>query len=202
MGAADAAVLYSARVDRDAGVIIVRGADFQPSSSVTLGGVPVSADYLGAGWLEIPFAEAVYTAVQWGGSYRLTVDGTTVSVYMSQPITPLPPEPPPEPPPPTGGPDCPCIASWEASAVPKDNFSWCTYGQDGTQAYIFAPRDGRWITSAAFDPFNPFFDPVDPGNSISYCVLVDDGSYVIAEPVTNVQQFSDCENWMWINICI
>lgn len=191
--------IHSVHIDRQGERIIVRGVDLDLAASVTLGGVAVPTANETSSELEIPFGTDVYAAVQWEASYNLVIDGTvSLSVYIDGPII-APPPPPPEPPP--GGPDCPCITGWTESGIPKDNFSWCTYGQDGNQLYIYAPRD-QWIISTAFDPGNLFFDPVDPGNSISYCVLIDDGSYTVAEPVVNIDQYSDCENWMWIKICL
>jgi hypothetical protein len=72
---------------------------------------------------------------------------------------------------------------------------------DGTQESTSGQRDSFFI-SAAFDPNNIFFDPVDPGNSISYCALHDGVSWTVAEPVVNQDEFDDCDHWLWINICI
>ncbi len=170
--------------------------DLNLASGVTLGGIPVPVNTLGPGELEIPFGVEVYSSVLWEGSYNLVIDGSvTLSVYIDAPIVAPPPPPPP------GGPDCPCIAGWSSSGIPQDNMSWCLYGQDGDQLYTFATRN-QWTISAAFDPGNLFFDPVAPGNSVSYCVLIDNGSYTVAEPVVNIDQYSDCEAWLWRKICI
>jgi hypothetical protein len=191
--------INSIHVDREGERIIVRGVDLDLATTVTLGGVTVPTANVTTSELDIPFGTEVYSAVQWEASYNLVIDGTEhLSVYIGAPIV-APPTPPPEPPP--GGPDCPCITGWEESDIPKDNFSWCYYGQDGNQLWIFAIRE-QWTISAAFDPSDLYFDPVEPGNSVSYCVLMDSGSYTVAEPVVNSDQYSNCEDWMWINICL
>ena len=200
-GIASGAEVNSVHVDRVGEKILVRGSGFVSGTSFTLGGVSVPTTNVTDSELDIPFGVEIYTAVQWEASYSLVVDSAEhLSVYIAAPIT-EPPPPPPPPPPPSGGPDCPCIADWSASDMPQDNFSWCYYGQDNNQLWMYAPRD-NFIISTAFDPGNLFFDPVEPGNSISYCVLIDNGSYTVAEPVVNIDQYSDCENWMWINICL
>lgn len=199
---ARAAEIHSVYVDREQEKIVVEGAGFANPLSASLAGGVVPATRVSASLVEIPFGAEIYSTVQWQGSYRLEVDGVTLFVYFAAPVIEPPPPPPPEPPPPTGGPACPCIAGWEASAIPKDNFTWCLYGQDGTQLWFNGNREGRWTIGMAFDPYQPYFDPVEPGNSISYCVLIDNGSYNVAEPVTNIDQYSDCENYMWQNICL
>jgi len=201
-GPASAAEIYSVYVDRQQDKIVVQGAGFTSPVSAALGGIDVPATLLNSGLLEIPFGAEVYASVQWEASYRLEVEGVALFIYIDTPIIEPPPPPPPEPPPPVGGPDCPCLAQWQASVIPKDNFTWCLYGQVGTQLWFNGSRDGRWDIGMAFDPYLPYFDPVDPGNSISYCVLIDNGSYEVAQPVTNIDQYSDCENWLWQKICI
>ena len=187
-------------VDRAAGEIVIKGSGFTSPATITLGGLEVPAGSVTASQIDIPFSTEVATAVMWRATYRLSVDGAAdFSVYIKAAIDD--PAPPPPPPPPSGGTDCPCIAGWEASAIPKDNWSWCNYGLDGTQDWIYANRDSFFISSA-FDPNNIFFDPVDPGNSISYCALHDGTSWTVAEPVVNKEQFDDCEVWMWVKICI
>jgi hypothetical protein len=193
------AELHSVHVDRPSERLIVRGIDFDSTTTFELAGVAVPTANVSPNQLDLPFGPEIYSAVQWQGSYRFVVDGTVaVSIYIDAPIEG--PSPPPPPPPP-GGPDCPCIAGWEASGIPRDNFTWCYYGQDGNQLWMIGVRDS-YVISTAFDPTNLFFDPAAPGNSISYCTLENDGGYEVAEPVVNDQQFSDCELWMWQNICI
>ncbi len=192
----------SVQVDRNAQKLIVKGSGFDDATSFTLGGVAVSTDnVLDTTQLDIPFSLEVATAVQWRGSYKMIADGTIeFSVYINAPIDdPTPPPPPPPPPP--GGTTCPCIAGWDASGIPKDNFTLCFYQLDGTQESTSGQR-GPYFISAAFDPNNIFFDPVDPGNSISYCALHDGVSWTVAEPVVNQDEFDDCDHWLWINICI
>ena len=197
---ASGAEVDSVHVDRVEEKILVRGSGFVPGTSFNLGGVSVPTANVTDSELDIPFGIEIYTAVQWEASYSLIVDDAArLSIYIAAPITE--PLPPPPPPPPSGGPDCPCIGDWSASGIPQDNFSWCYYGQDNNQLWMYAPRD-NFIISSAFDPGNIFFDPVEPGNSVSYCVLIDNGSYTVAEPVVNIDQYSDCENWMWRKICI
>jgi len=199
-GVALSAEIHSVHVDREGERILIRGSGFDLATSFTLSGLAVPTANVTPTELDIPFGTEIYSAVQWEASYRLIMDGTDrVSVYIDAPITAPPPPPPPPPPP--EGPDCPCKTAWSSSGIPKDNFTWCYYGQDGNQLWMYGVRD-NWTISTAFDPGNTFFDPVDPGNSVSYCVLIDNGSYSVAEPVVNVDQYSDCENWMWINICI
>jgi len=194
-----AVTIHSVHVDREGERIVIKGVDLNLATTVTLGGVTVPATTVTSSELEISFGSEVYSAVQWEASYNLVIDGSeTLSVYIDAPIV-APPPPPPEPPP--GGPDCPCISGWSASGFPKDNFSLCLYGQDGNQLWFYANRN-PWTISFAFDPGNLYFDPAAPGNSVSYCVLIDNGSYSVAEPVVNIDQYSDCENWMWRNICI
>jgi hypothetical protein len=198
--AAWAVEIDSVHVDRAGLKISVKGSGFALSTGLTLGGVAVTNDFVSATQLDIPFGPGLASAVMWRGSYKLVADGTTeFSVYIREPIED--PAPPPPPPPPPGGPDCPCIAGWDASGMPQDNVTLCFYQLDGTQESTSAQR-GSYFISAAFDPNNIFFDPVDPGNSISYCALHDGTDWTVAEPVVNQDQFDDCDHWLWINICI
>ncbi len=195
-----ALTIDSVQVDRVAQKLIVKGSGFDVATSFTLGGVAVSTDFVSATELDIPFSLEVALAIMWRGSYKMIADGTIeFSVYIKAPIDD--PTPPPPPPPPPGGTTCPCTDAWEASGIPKDNFTLCYYGIDGTQEFIYGERSEYFI-SAAFDPNNIFFDPVDPGNSISYCALHDGVSWTVAEPVVNQDEYNDCENWMWIRVCI
>ena len=185
-----AAELYSVHVDRSTQKIIVKGSGFNQAMTVTLGGIAVIKGNVTANELEIPFASEVYAAVQWEASYNLVIDGTNrISVYIDAPILA---------PPPAGGPDCPCLAQWQAYGFP---YTFCGEGSDGTQSYIYASAYNAFL-SAAFDPNNILFDPVNPGNSISYCALLENDTYIVAEPVVNQDQYSDCYNWMWANVCL
>ncbi len=189
-----AAEIYSAHVDREAQKIIIRGTGFNQSTTLTLGGVSVNTANVTGTELDIPFAAAVYLVVQWEGSYNLIVDDINrITVYIEAPILA---------PPPPGGPDCPCIAGWEGAGLFPDTFL-CGDGTDGTQSYIFGNSfvDNSFI-SAAFDPNNIFFDEDVPGNSISYCALIQNNVYTVAEPVVNQDQYTDCYAWMWANICL
>ena len=68
--------IHSIQVDRDLDKIIVKGADFDLVSSVTLGGVLVIPSApLAPTVMEIPFSAEVYLAVQWAASYNLVLDG-------------------------------------------------------------------------------------------------------------------------------
>ncbi len=195
-----ALTIDSVQVDRVTQKLIVKGSGFDIATSFTLGGVAVSTDNVSATELDIPFSLEVALAIMWRGSYKMIADGTIeFSVYIKAPIDD--PAPPPPPPPPPGGTNCPCIAGWDASGIPKDNFTLCFYQVDGTQESTSGQRDSFFI-STAFDPNNIFFDPVDPGNSISYCALHDGVSWTVAEPVVNQDEFDDCDHWLWINICI
>jgi hypothetical protein len=195
--------LHSVSVDRINDRMVVRGDGFDGSTTFTLGGAAVATVNVTPTELDIPFDIDVAAAAQWRGSYRLVAnDSVWISVYIAAPIdAPGEPPPPPPPPPPPGGTECPCLAGWEASGIPKDNWAWCTRYFDGTQESLSAPRD-PWFISVAHDPYNLFFDPVDPGNSVSYCALHDGTDWTVAEPVVNRDQFDDCEHWMWMNICI
>jgi hypothetical protein len=191
--------IHSASVDVNSENVIVRGRGFAMSTELRFGGVPVTYNYLNANLLEIPFSEELSSAARWRGSYRLTADDTAwISIYVAAPI-PGPAQPPP---PGTGGLDCPCIGDWESSGVPRDWF-WCERRFDGTQESLSGQHLSEpWFISIAHDPNQLIFDPVDPGNSISYCALHDGSDWTVAEPITNRDQFDDCENWMWLNVCI
>ena len=192
--------IHSASIDSSAETIIVRGSGFTAATELRMGGVLVANDYVNSNRLEIPFSEDVSNAAQWRGSYRLTAnDDAWISLYAAAPI----PGPSPPPPPGTGGPDCPCISGWEASSVPRDFWFWCERRNDSTQESLSGQHlSAPWFISIAHDPNNLFFDPGDPGNSISYCALHDGSDWDVAEPVTNRDQFDDCEEWMWLNVCL
>ncbi len=193
--------IHSVTVDRTAQKVVVRGEGFSGATDFSFGGVPVPSTNLSASEQEIAFGPELGAAAPWRGSYRLLAesagDAAGFSVYISEAII----DPTPPPPPPPGGPDCPCIAAWEASDFPRDNFTWCTYGADGNQSFIIGVRDSFTI-SALFDPDNIVFDAANPGNSTSICALDDNGAYLVAEPVVNQDQYSDCENWFWRNVCL
>ena len=87
------------------------------------------------------------------------------------------------------------------SGIPKDGFTFCYYDYSGQQQWIAGQRD-QWFISAAFDPYNIYFDAADPGNSISYCALNDGIDWTVAEPVVNQDQFDDCNHWLWLYICL
>lgn len=194
--------LHSVSIDRPNDRIVVRGANLDGVVSFTLGGREVATDNVTPGALDIPFSADVATAVQWRGSYRLETDsGSWITMYAAEPISVPSGPPPPPPPPPPGGTDCPCIAGWEASGIPKDNLTLCFWNYDTQQQWISGQR-GSWFISTAYDPYNLVFDPVDPGNSISYCALHDGLDWTVAEPVVNQDQFDDCNLWLWRNICI
>lgn len=175
----------------------MHGTGLDLASSIKLGGVAVPSDNVTRTQRELPFGADLATAAQWRGSYALVVDGATrLAVYADAPI----PDPT-SPPPPPAGPDCPCIAGWEASGIPNDNFTWCYYGTDGTQNYIYGQRD-EWFIASAFDPNDLLFDPAGPGNSVSFFALHDGVDYTAAEPVVNEDQYWDCELYLWVKICI
>lgn len=200
-GGAQALEIHSVEVDRAAEKVIVKGAGFAGATSFIFGGVPVPSTGVTASEQEIAFGPELATAAMWRGSYRLLAesggDSVAFSVYIGEAIN----DPTPPPPPPPGGPDCPCIPGWEASGFPRDNFTWCTYGFDGNQSFIIGLRDSFTI-SALFDPDNIVFDAANPGNSTSVCALDDSGNYTVAEPVVNQDQYDDCENWFWSNVCL
>jgi len=197
--------LHSASVDRAGERIIVRGAAFNGGTVITLGGVTIPTANVTPDALDLPFDTDLYSAVQWRGSYSLVADGSErMSVYIDAPIE-APPPPPPPPPPPSGGPDCPCTAGWDATGINNwdfVHFILCSDGQDGTQQYISGVEyGGPWFFAAAFDPNNIYFDMGDPGNSVSFCAAHDGSGYTVAEPVTNEDQYWDCYEKLWVDIC-
>lgn len=195
-----AQVIYSAHVDLENAKITVTGGSLDTVGVFTLGGVTVSTANVTASTLDIPFNADVANAVQWPGSYRLVADGSVfISVYFGAAVED--PGAPPPPPPPPAGPDCPCIAGWDASGIPQDGLTLCWYDYSGPQQWIAGQRD-QWFISAAFDPYNIYFDPVDPGNSVSYCALNDGTDWTVAEPVVNQDQFDDCNHWLWLRVCL
>lgn len=191
-----AQAIHSAHLDSEGEKIIVRGSGFTGGSTFVLAGVSVAAENITPTQADIPFSEALAQIAQWRGSYRLAVDDTAwISLYLDAPIVFYPD-------PQEGGPDCPCIAAWEASNYPLDNFTLCYYDNVSQQQWISGQRGSLFI-STAFDPGNILFDPINPGNSVSYCALVEDGTtYTVAEPVVNQDQFDDCWNWFWSKVCL
>lgn len=190
-----ATAIYSAQVDRNEQKIIVTGEGFSPLLTVTLAGISVNTANVSNTELHIPFATAVYLAIQWEGSYNLVVDETNrLSIYIEAPILA---------PPLVGGPDCPCIDGWETAGLFPDTFL-CGDGVDGTQSYIYGNSyvDTSFFISAAFDPNNIFFDENEPGNSLSFCALIQNNLYTVSEPVVNQEQNSDCFAWIWSNVCL
>ncbi len=188
----------SVEVDRGAQVIIIKGSGFDASLSLTLGGISQPSSNISSTLQEIPFGPALAAAIMWRGSYKLIATDVGGSVEFSVYIRAAINDPAPPPP---GGSSCPCIPGWEASSIPKDNFSWCSYGTDGSQSYIIAPRDA-FVISALFDPNDVFFDAANPGNSTSICALQDNGNFTVAEPLLNQDEYDDCEQWLWVNICL
>jgi hypothetical protein len=195
--------IHSVQVDRNLEKLVVKGIDLDLVSSITLGGVSVVASApVAPNLMEIPFSEPIYSAVQWPGNYNLIVDGSVrLSVYIDAPITP-PPGPP------TGGPDCACVPGWEANAsLIADNWAFCQPISDGSQiGYVGSsttaiyPGPTPWLAATAYDSENPTaFDYGNPGAALSFCALdVNiDGTYEVAEPVTNIDQYNDCVNWLF-----
>lgn len=201
--------IYSIHVDRELEKIVVKGADLDLVTTVTLGGVTVVPTAPVAPTLmEIPFATEVYSAVQWEASYNLVLDGNQrLSVYIASPID-APPGPP------TGGLDCACIPGWEAYAsLIADNWAYCQPLSDGNQVGYVASSDTAlfpgptpWWLAVAYDADHPQdFDYADPGSARSFCSLdVDaDGTFEVAEPVTNIDQYNDCVDWLFSQlVCI
>lgn len=193
--------IHSVEVDRTATIMTVKGDGFTGGTSFTFGGVPVPSTNVSASEQEIAFGPELATAAMWRGSYQLLAENGSDSVGFSVYIGAAINDPAPPLPPPPGGPDCPCIPGWEASGFPKDNFTWCTYGLDGSQSFIIGIRDSFTI-SALYDPDNIVFNAANPGNSTAICALDDNGAYTVAEPVVNQDQYHDCENWFWANVCL
>jgi hypothetical protein len=195
--------IHSIQVDRDLDKIVVQGADLDLVSSVTLGGVSVIPSApLAPTVMEIPFSAEVYLAVQWAASYNLVLDGSLrLSVYIDGAINP-PPGPP------SGGLECACIPGWVANAsLIEDNWAFCQPIYDGNQVgYVGSsttaiyPGPTPWLAAAAYDFDDPTaFDYGNPGAARSFCALdVNiDGVYEVAEPVTNIDQYDDCVNWLF-----
>ena len=114
--------------------------------------------------------------------------------------------PPPPPPPPPLSADCPCISGWEASGITDHFYYFCTEYTGGTQISLSGSPidsgDPDFFISTSFDPNNIFFDPIDVGNSVSYCALHDGVSWSVGEPVQSWEQYDNCVDWMWINVCL
>lgn len=195
--------LHSIQVDRDQGKIVVKGTDLDLVASVTLGGVTVIPSApIAPTLMEISFSDEIYLAVQWAASYNLVLDGSLrLSVYIDGAINP-PPGPP------SGGLECACIPGWEASAsLIADNWAYCQPIYDGNQVgYVGSsttaiyPGPTPWLAAATYDIDDPAaFDYGDPGAARSFCALdVNiDGVYEVAEPVTNIDQYNDCVNWLF-----
>ena len=190
--------IHSAQVDRVGETIVVKGSGFSAGTSFTLTGVTVPANDISANEQSIAFGPELASAALWRGSYKLIAEdgGVSVefSVYIGSPINDATPPPP-------GGDACPCKPGWEASAISRDNTILCSYGEIDTQIFMIGV-EGRLTISAQFDPNNLFFDPVNPGNSVSICALQKNSSYPVAEPLVNQAQYDDCETWFWQNICL
>jgi len=198
--------IHSVQVDRDQQKIIVKGADLDLVSSVTLGGVTVIPGApVAPALMEIPFADEIYAAVPWAASYNLVLDGSLrLSVYIDEAISP-----PPEPPgPPVGGLECLCIAGWEANlSLIGYRWAWCQPVYDSDQVGYVAVSSNAvyssptpWMAATAYDFSNPTaFDYGNPGAARSFCALDvnNDGSYEVAEPVTNIDQYDDCVDWLF-----
>lgn len=188
------AVIHSVIIDRENDIVVINGIGLS-GSSYTVAGIAITTIDVSDNVQHISFSE-LEPVVTREGSYNIIGGGSVFSMYTEAAIVASPP-----PPPPPVSPDCPCIAGWEASDIPKDNFSWCSYGLDGTQAWISASRDPYFIATA-FDPNNIFFDPVNVGNSVSFCALNDGTAWTVAEPVLSQEQYGNCELWMWQKICL
>lgn len=188
MSAVSAVDLYSAHVDRDTEKIIIKGGGFRQSTTVELGGVAVNKGSVTNTQLEIPFATEIYSVVQSEANYNLVIDDSnSLSIYIEKPILA---------PPPSGGPDCPCIDSWNAASLSPDSL-WCQSGVDATQDFVYGQAlDGSDLfISAAFDPNNIFFDSNNPSNSVSYCTWYENNEYQVVEPVVNEDQYLNCYAW-------
>lgn len=148
----------------------------------------------------IGFCTEAASAIPNPGSYNLLINGVDVfSIYAERAII--------APPPPPLSSECPCTSGWLAADVPKDNSAWCSWGVDGTQEWITTTQiwlDGierADVLSAAFDPNNIFFDSGNVGNSLSFCAHYDGSDYTVAEPVVSWEQYDDCVEKLFQNIC-
>jgi len=135
------------------------------------------------------------------GMNSFTINGSASTLFYSGfEIQASPPPPPPL------SADCPCISGWEASGITNHFYYWCTEYAAGTQkSFSGTPiesTDPDFFISISFDPNNIYFAPVDVGNSVSYCALHDGASWSVGEPVQSWEQYDNCENWMWINVCL
>jgi hypothetical protein len=137
------------------------------------------------------------------GMNSYTIDAGASTLFYSGFEVQAPPPPPPPPPLSTA---CPCIDGWEASGIKSHFYYWCTEYAAGTQkSFSGSPiesTDPDFFISTGFDPNNIFFDPTDVGNSVSYCALHDGVSWSVGEPVQSWEQYDNCEDWMWINVCL
>ncbi len=203
LGIAQAAIaveIHSVVVDRSAQKIVVSGSGFDAATTLKLGGVDLTGiTALSATQLEIPFNAEVASALFTRGRFKLVADGTVnFSVYVSEPV--VVPGPPPPPPPP-GGTTCPCADDRNAKPGLLYEYSaYCGTYTDGTQVGTYGYGSNYFI-AAAFDPNNIYFDPANPGNSISYCVLQEGSTYTVSEPVVNQAEYDDCFSWIWQKVC-
>jgi hypothetical protein len=149
-------------------------------------------------------------AIPGPGSYKLLINGVTeFSIYAERAIvTPAPP-----PPPPLSG-DCACVmgisangsGQWLQPPIPADNFTFCLWDAPLPRPYTqqvwisgsFTYAFNQYTISALWDPNNPTYDPLNPGNSTSVCALHNDtsGTYDVDHPVSSEEQFDACFNWM------
>jgi hypothetical protein len=70
----------------------------------------------------------------------------------------------------------------------------------GSSTTAIYPGPTPWLAAAAYDIDDPTaFDYGNPGAARSFCALdVNiDGVYEVAEPVTNIDQYNDCVNWLF-----
>lgn len=172
---------------------------------VTVNGMPVGLDPVSdANTAVLNSVDLVDVIIIGMNSYTINGSASTL-FYSGFEIQASPPPPPPPPPPPVSA-DCPCISGWEASGITDHFYYWCTELTDGTQkTFSGSPIDAGdpdFFISIGFDPNNIFFDPVDVGNSVSYCALHDSASWSVGEPVQSQEQYDNCENWMWVNVCL